>query len=91
MTISKGKHLIVAGVDVQRMSMADPSGWLSSQSSISMETIRDSFSDVLLGQLSSYEQGAGSDSTYTRKPTRVICARPHQADKKVYSVGGFAL
>jgi hypothetical protein len=64
-TISKGKHLIVAGVDVQRMDMADPSGWLSEPiMSFDGNYTGIYVSDVLLGQLSSYEQGAGSSSLY---------------------------
>ena len=65
-TISKGKHLIVAGVDVQRMDMADPSGWLSEPivgfdgSYTGITT-----ADILLGDVASFEQGAGSNSTYT--------------------------
>ena len=65
-TLSKGKHLIVAGVDVQRMDMADPSGWLSEPIvGFDGNFTGNSFSDVLLGQVSSFEQGAGSDSLYT--------------------------
>ncbi len=65
-TISKGKHLIVAGVDVQRMEMADPSGWLS-EPIISMDGNYTGLyeADVLLGHVASMTQGAGSNSTYT--------------------------
>jgi hypothetical protein len=56
----------VAGVDVQRMDMADPSGWLSEPIlNFDGNYTGTYFSDVLLGQLSSYEQGAGSDSLYS--------------------------
>jgi hypothetical protein len=65
-TINKGRHLIVAGVDVQRMDMADPSGWtsepiISFNGSITGYT----FADYLLGQVYSFEQGQGSNSTVT--------------------------
>ena len=65
-TISKGKHLIVAGVDVQRMNMADPAGWLSEPIvNFDGNYTGNYFADVLLGQISSFEQGAGSNSVYT--------------------------
>jgi hypothetical protein len=63
-TISKGKHLIVAGVDVQRMAMADPSGWLSEPLiGFSGSVTGYVFSDYMLGQVYSFEQGEGSNST----------------------------
>ena len=65
-TKTTGKHLIVAGVDVQRMDMADPSGWLSEPIiNFDGQYSGTYYSDVLLGQLSSYEQGAGSNSLYS--------------------------
>ena len=65
-TISKGKHLIVAGVDIQRMDMNDPSGWLS-EPIVGFDGgwTGNSWADVMLGQVASFEQGAGSNSTYT--------------------------
>ncbi len=65
-TISKGKHLIVAGVDVQRMDMNDPSGWLSEPIvGFDGSYTTNYFADILLGDVASFEQGAGSNSTYT--------------------------
>jgi Carboxypeptidase regulatory-like domain len=67
LTISKGKHLIVAGVDVLRHSFSENSDWLaqpllSFAGGPSGQFTGNGFSDFLLGDLSSLEQSGGESN-----------------------------
>lgn len=66
LTLSKGKHLIVAGIDTQRIQMAPPSSYLTGAIiNPDGSWTGNPWSDFLLGQTSYYLQGAGENGLYT--------------------------
>jgi hypothetical protein len=59
---TKGKHLLVAGVDILRFDWWDSTDWLASPfGSFSGQSTGNAMSDFMLGYIDDYQQGGGVD------------------------------
>ena len=69
----KGRHLIVAGVDVVRQEMKEGTDWLARPIvGFTGQVTGNSMADFLLGQAGSFQQGAGEATLPTGRPLRFL-------------------